>query len=261
MLLVNADDYGRSQEETNAVVACHEAGRLTSTSAMVFMKDSIRAAAVAAQAGLPVGLHLNLSERFTGSDTPRHVAAAHRRVVRFLTLSKFALVLYNPFLREEFRTAVQAQLEEFVRLYGREPAHIDGHQHQHLASNVLVDGLIPPGHLVRRSFSFANGEKGFVNRGYRRCVDRLLQRRHRTTDYFFSLEHRDQSAHLARVFKLAETATVELMTHPARRADFDYLMSDGHLQEFRRLGSRNRESRPATSTHNTAVATEGRGAH
>ena len=260
MLIVNADDYARSREETNAVVACHQAGRLTSTSAMVFMKDSSRAAALADEAGLTVGLHLNLSERFTGSNIPRRVVAAHEHVVRFLTRSKYALVLYNPFLRDQFRTVVEAQLEEFASLYGRAPAHIDGHQHQHLASNVLLDNLLPSGTLVRRSFSFFSGEKGLVNRGYRRCVDRLLQRRHRTTDYFFALEHRDQSAHLARVFKLAETADVELMTHPVRQGDFDYLMSEGHLQVFRRLGSTTRESRPVTSTPN-AVATEGRGAH
>jgi chitin disaccharide deacetylase len=248
MLVVNADDYGRSQEETNAVLACHEAGRLTSTSAMVFMKDSIRAAAAAEGTGLPVGLHLNLSERFTGSQIPHRVLAAHERVVRFLKRSKYAVVVYNPFLREHFRTVVEAQLEEFASLYGRAPAHIDGHQHQHLASNVLLDRLIPPGTQVRRSFSFASGEKGFVNRRYRRWVDRLLQRRHKTTDYFFALEHRDQSAHLARVFTLAETATVELMTHPARQADFDYLMSEGYLTVFRQLGPR-------------AVATEGRGTY
>lgn len=236
MLIVNADDYARSRGETNSVLACHQAGRLTSTSAMVFMKDSSRAAALAEEAELTVGLHLNLSERFTGSNVPRRVVAAHERVVRFLTRSKYAVVLYNPFLREQFRTVVEAQLEEFVCLYGREPAHVDGHQHQHLASNVLLDGLIPPGMLVRRSFSFTRGEKGSINRGYRRWVDRQLQRRHKTTDYFFALEHRDQSEHLARVFELAETATVELMTHPARQADFDYLMSDGHLEVFRRLG-------------------------
>jgi chitin disaccharide deacetylase len=258
MLFINADDYGRSPEETDAVLVCHKAGRITSTSAMVFMRDSARAAARARESDIVVGLHLNLSERLTGPDTPRHVVVAHGRVISFLTRSKFAVVLYNPLLRDQFRTVVEAQFEEFVRLYGREPAHIDGHQHQHLASNVLLDDLIPAGHLVRRSFSFAADEKGLVNRGYRRCVDALLQRRHKTTDYFFALDHRDRRAHLARVFKLAETATVELMTHPVRPADYDYLMSDAHAEAFRRLRG-NGDSRPEIPHCETAVAGQDHG--
>jgi hypothetical protein len=52
MLIVNADDLGRSKAETNAAMACYAKGRITSTSAMVFMTDSERASEVASGAGL-----------------------------------------------------------------------------------------------------------------------------------------------------------------------------------------------------------------
>jgi predicted glycoside hydrolase/deacetylase ChbG (UPF0249 family) len=37
MLIVNADDWGRSVAETDSALRCYQAGRITSVSAMVFM--------------------------------------------------------------------------------------------------------------------------------------------------------------------------------------------------------------------------------
>ena len=48
------------------VLDCLRQGRLTSASAMVFMADSVRAAEVARELDLDLGLHLNLSQPFTG---------------------------------------------------------------------------------------------------------------------------------------------------------------------------------------------------
>src|SRR5262245_6224862 len=132
MIIINADDFGRSRDETDAVIACYTAARITSTTAMVFMQDSERAADVANRLGMDVGLHLNLTQRFTGPGVAERLQQSHERVVRFLTASKYALLVYNPFLRRQFRDVIDAQVFEFERLYGRQPSHIDGHQHQHL---------------------------------------------------------------------------------------------------------------------------------
>jgi predicted glycoside hydrolase/deacetylase ChbG (UPF0249 family) len=235
MIIINADDFGRSAAETDAVIACYTAMRITSTTAMMFMRDSERAAEVAKELGLDVGLHLNLSQRFTAAGVEESLQRSHEQVVRFLTVSKYALLVYNPFLRQQFRHVVEAQIEEFVRLYGRQPSHIDGHQHQHLGANVLIDKLIPARHRVRRSFSFWRGEKSVFNRGYRRLVDRALARKYLVADFFFSLEQCLKHDRMPRVFHLAETATVELMTHPLNSAEYQYLMSDEYLDAVRRL--------------------------
>jgi predicted glycoside hydrolase/deacetylase ChbG (UPF0249 family) len=237
MMIVNADDFGRSLAETDAVAACHVAGRVTSATAMVFMQDSERAAEVARGSGIDVGLHLNLSQRFTGGQVTPSLRRSHDRVVRFLGVSRYATVVYNPLLRRQFRDSVEAQLEEFGRLYGRPPAHVDGHQHQHLCANVVVDRLIPPGRRVRRNFSFWPGEKSAVNRMYRRRVDTWLARDYALVDYFFSLEDCLLRGRLSRAVGLAETATVEIMTHPANPDEFRYLMSDSFAGVLRRLGS------------------------
>ena len=226
MLIINADDLGRLPDATDRILACHAKTRVTSTSAMVFMQDSERAAGLALASGIEVGLHLNLSERFTAPSVPHSLRGDHDPICRFLKTSKYALLLYHPLLRRQFRSVIEAQFAEFRRLYGREPSHLDGHQHLHLASNILLANLLPEGTKVRRSFSFSSGEKNPVNRLYRAAVDRRLARRHRLTDYFFALAQHPRPDRLERVTRLAKDANVELMTHPYLQSEYDFLLSD-----------------------------------
>jgi hypothetical protein len=226
MLIINADDWGGWAAATDTALASYRKGRISRVSAMVFMEDSERAAALAREADMDVGLHLNFSQRFTNETRAhRQVAESHRSVVRFLRSSKYALLLYNPLLRKQFREVFQAQVDEFVQLYGKPPSHYDGHQHMHLSSNVLMGHLLPDGARVRRSFSFFPGEKSVINRAYRRWVDRRLAARHRLTDYFCSLSQQEKWGRFDRVTSLARTAMVELMVHPERREESDYLTS------------------------------------
>jgi predicted glycoside hydrolase/deacetylase ChbG (UPF0249 family) len=225
VIIVNADDFGRSQAETDAALNCYREGRITSASAMVFMADSSRAAELAAEAGIDLGLHLNLSQRFTGQVKSRLLQQHHERIVRFLTWGKYSRCIYNPVLRQSFQYVYEAQVEEFARLFGGHPSHIDGHHHAHLCTNMLFHTVIPARERIRRSFSFGPGEKNVLNRAYRGLVDLVLARRYRVTDFFFSLEQCLQSGRLARVFELSERANVELETHPANPAEYAYLMS------------------------------------
>jgi predicted glycoside hydrolase/deacetylase ChbG (UPF0249 family) len=205
---------------------------------MVFMADSERAAR-SAPAGLGVGLHVNFSEAFSGASVPESVRAAHRRIARFLKRSKHALLFFHPVLSEDFRFCFAAQHEEFLRLYGRPPTHFDGHQHLHLATNVLVSRILPRGAKVRRSFTFFSGEKDPLNRAYRRLVDRSLSKRHVLTDYFFSIAHYIEPQRFERIIGLSRTGHVELMTHPALDHEFELLSSDSFAAALSRttLGS------------------------
>lgn len=230
MLIVNADDLGRSTEATDSALACFAAQRISSATAMVFMKDSQRAAEGARKTGLAVGLHLNLSEAFTANDVSRALRQEHDAVRRFLTRNRYALVLFNPRLTKQFNSVVKAQLAEFERLFGHAPSHIDGHQHMHLATNVLAQRLLPRGAKVRRGFSFRAGEKNVANLGYRRCVDWLLKRRHTVVDHFFPLPHDAGAERFDRIVRLARGADVEVMTHPERPREFAFLMTDNYLK-------------------------------
>jgi chitin disaccharide deacetylase len=235
MLIVNADDLGRNQAATDAILSCQAQRRITCASAMVFMADSERAAQLALGSGLETGLHLNLSERFSADGVPARLRAAHDSVRRFLTAGKYALLVYNPFLSARLRLVFDAQYAEFLRLYGRPPSHLDGHQHMHLATNLLVQRILPAGAKVRRSFSFLPGEKSALNRRYRAFVDRRLARRHRLTDRFFSLAQHLTRDRLERIIALAGAENVELMAHPALPREFEFMMSASYGEAISRV--------------------------
>lgn len=227
MLIVNADDYGRTPIESDMILRCYEASRITSATAMVFMADSVRAAELAKSSSIDLGLHLNFSQPFTGEiKGTRLLEEYHNRIIRFIASNRYSRCLYHPGLRREFEYVYQAQLAEFIRLYEHHPSHIDGHHHAHLCSNMLLGNIIPVQEKVRRSFSFLAGEKSLINRAYRRLVDLSLAKRYRLTDFFFSLEDCLQRNCVRQVLDLSKVATVELMTHPTARAEYAYLMSD-----------------------------------
>ncbi len=229
MLIVNADDWGGNRTATDNTLDCFRAGRITSASAMVFTKDSERAADLALETGLDVGLHVNFSQPFDGEVPSDALREDQRRIVRFLSGGKYRFLMYHPFLRKEFESVYHAQYEEFFRLYHKAPAHINGHHHMHLCANMLFSWLIPPGQVVRRNFTFLLGEKNIANTFYRRQVDRWLGRRYRCTDFFFSISPLQPRKRIERILELSKKWRVELMVHPNLETEYHYLMSDDYL--------------------------------
>ena len=138
-------------------------------------------------------------------------------------------MVYNPFLSRRFDYVFKAQYDEFIRIFGKEPSHIDGHHHFHLCANMVLGNVIPAGMIVRRNYTFSSGEKSRANRLFRRLMDAWLRRSHVCTEYFFALPRRDQTERLRAILTLAAESSVEMMAHPEKDADFDVLMSD----EFR----------------------------
>jgi hypothetical protein len=222
-LIVNADDWGRTHDTTERILACRLRGSVSSVSAMVFMEDSERAAAIAREHGIDAGLHLNFITEFSARAVSPQLILQHTRLIRFLRRHRFAQTLYHPGLARCFAYVVEAQHDEYLRLYKTEPKRYDGHHHMHLCANVLMQRLLPAGAIVRRNFSFHPGEKGRLNRLYRRIVDRALAKRHHLTDYFFSLPPLSPLVRLERIFALGRKAVVEVETHPINPEEFTFL--------------------------------------
>lgn len=231
-IIVNADDWGRDRENTDRTLDCVLRGAISSASAMVFMEDSERSATLAKEHALDCGLHLNLTAPFSAPQSPARLRDRQRRLGRFLRSQRLAPVLYHPFLAKSFEYVVKTQLEEFERLYGAPPRRIDGHHHMHLCANVVGQRLLPAGTIVRRNFSFGPGEKGAFNRWYRARQDKHLARRHRMTDFFFSLPPLEPRSRLRRVFTLARTFDVELETHPVNAVEFRYMMNGELMRDL-----------------------------
>jgi predicted glycoside hydrolase/deacetylase ChbG (UPF0249 family) len=225
MLIINADDLGRTAAATNNSISCYKEGQISSASVMVFMLDSRRAAESAIAVGIETGLHLNLDLPFDCPATSPRLLEHQLRIIKHFSRGKWSQIAYVPYLRKDFDYVFKVQYEEYCRLFGKEPAQIDGHHHRHLCMNMLIDHIVPFGMGIRRNFTFEPVEKGIINRTYRRLVDRWLVRRYYCTDAFYSIEPIGDDSRLAKIVSRSQNSVVELMTHPAIAEHYEYLMS------------------------------------
>jgi chitin disaccharide deacetylase len=115
VLIVNADDFGRSPGVNEGVIRSHEEGIVTSASLMVRWPDAEEAAAYAQRSPLGLGLHLDLGEW-------EYRDGQWRTVYEVLPEKTPA----------EVARELTGQLERFERVVGRPPDHLDSHQHVHL---------------------------------------------------------------------------------------------------------------------------------
>jgi predicted glycoside hydrolase/deacetylase ChbG (UPF0249 family) len=114
-LVVNADDLGLSAAVNEGIFAAHEEGIVTSASLMVRQGAAVAAAERARELlELAVGLHLDLGEwNYEAGEW---------------TLAYSHCDSDDP---EAVEAECRAQLERFRALLGRDPTHLDSHQHVH----------------------------------------------------------------------------------------------------------------------------------
>lgn len=223
-LIINADDWGQDVNTTNAILSCTQGGPVTAVSAMVFMEDSERAAALAMEQNIDSGLHLNLTTPFTARQSLQKLNESQGRVAKYLLSHRFAQAVFHPGLMRDFEYVVIAQIEEFERLYRKVPARIDGHHHMHLCQNVLLQNILPKGIRIRRHFSFLPGEKIIWNRGYRGTINWFLSRRYRMADYFFAIPPLGATERLRRIVDLGRRYIVEVAVHPVKVEEYRSLL-------------------------------------
>jgi predicted glycoside hydrolase/deacetylase ChbG (UPF0249 family) len=239
MLILTGDDLGRDRRATDTCIECFRQKRITTASIMVFMMDSERAAELAINANLETGLHLNFVLPYDSPKVPAYLKGRLSSAVRFFRTGPWTQVVYNPFITKAIASIFNAQLDEYRRLFGKEPAYFNGHKHLHLSLNMIFGKVLPPGSAVRRSFTFHKGEKSSLNRGFRHMVDTWLRKRFVTTDSFFSLSPVEDLPRLMKIVSLARNTRVELMVHPWRLNEFAFLTSKAfeELLTNVRLGS------------------------
>ena len=111
-LIVNADDFGASTGVNRGIIDCHTRGVLTSTSMMVTGRAIDEAVRLSREhPKLAIGLHWDV----WGEDE------------REFDIEDIEAV------RAEFGR----QLEEFRRLMGRDPTHVDSHRHAHREEHLM----------------------------------------------------------------------------------------------------------------------------
>jgi predicted glycoside hydrolase/deacetylase ChbG (UPF0249 family) len=112
-LVVNADDLGATAGINDGIVEAHEHGIVTSASLMVGGEAAASAGEYArAHPELGLGLHVELRDWRVRRRPWSHVRTEEA-------------------LRAAVAADVGEQLEEFRRLVGRDPTHLDSHHHRH----------------------------------------------------------------------------------------------------------------------------------
>ena len=239
LLVVNADDWGGFREGTDAIESCFAIGAISSTTAMVHMADSLRAAELARDRDRPTGLHLNLTQPYDAAIVPAavrerqlrlcaHFAALHRR--RW-TLSP------DPRVHRLVADGIRDQLEEFRERYEREPTHVDSHHHVHVCPDVFLSRALTRGTRVRQALSFAPGARRRGAAGLARAAkQRLLARRFLTTERFWcagELSDGDGAVPIADAAAYAAAHPIEIMVHPSFESDIAVLRSEAWLGALR----------------------------
>jgi predicted glycoside hydrolase/deacetylase ChbG (UPF0249 family) len=114
-LIVNSDDFGLSPGINEGLMYAHQQGVVTSASLMVRQPGAQQAATYArSNPGLSVGIHLDLAEWVYADES-------WQLLYRWVDVDDADAVA-----RE-----VERQITRFIALVGKQPTHVDSHQHIH----------------------------------------------------------------------------------------------------------------------------------
>jgi predicted glycoside hydrolase/deacetylase ChbG (UPF0249 family) len=230
VLVVNADDWGGYAAGTDAIERCFAAGAITSTTAMVGMADSARAAALARERDRPTGLHLNLTQPFDGpglSQTVRDRQAACCGYFADLRLRRWTVSPW-PVVRRTVRDAVADQLAMYEELFDTPPPHVDGHLHVHVCPDVAR--VLPRGMAARQTRTAVPGRRPAPHAAAKAT---WMAQRFRTTARFWGIEELLRTGTLEVALDEAHRLPVEIMVHPTFTEDLEFLLSDAWAQRLR----------------------------
>lgn len=203
LLIVNADDFGRSAGVDSGIVRAHREGIVTSTTFMTNAPSTQHAALLArANPTLDVGVHLVLTYGRPLSD-PARVPSLVREDGSFWRPTE---LLARAIDRAEALNEYRAQYARARDLLGREPTHLDTHHwvHDHPALSWAVCELARATGAVARTHTPAQR-------------DEYREKGVRTTDHFtreFQHPGHIEVTDLLALLSRLEDGVTELMCHP-----------------------------------------------
>jgi predicted glycoside hydrolase/deacetylase ChbG (UPF0249 family) len=250
LLIVNADDFGRTREVNRAIVECFARGVCTSTTIMANMPGFPEACALAGEGKFleKVGLHLVLNE---GRPVTREILPFRKFCTEEgeFAFSRGSRVFS---LEAKEKRALAAEIRGQIRRCrdrGVRISHIDSHHHVHMEWGVL-NVLVPvakeekiPFLRISRNMSRSTPP---LRKVYKSLLNATLKFRGiSATDYFGTFEEYRwfRSGH-----DMAGKVT-EIMIHPDSRGDRIYAYGTTTLGEFAERMKELPESGRTTSFH------------
>ncbi|WP_172399693.1 carbohydrate deacetylase [Geothermobacter hydrogeniphilus] len=125
-LIVNADDFGAGSATDRGILQAFRRGIVTSASLLANAPHTSGAAIMAEDAGLPVGVHLNLADGYPLTGPIPGLSTGNGRFPGKKQLRR--ILISGPPEPDAVRRELAAQIERIMEL-GLTPDHIDTHQH------------------------------------------------------------------------------------------------------------------------------------
>lgn len=261
-LIVNADDFGRSQSINGAVIRAHREGILTTASLMVSEPAAEEAVQLAQEnPKLGVGLHLALvcGPAALSHEKIPHLADANGRFSDD-AVAAGCRYFFSGACKEELREEIEAQVAKF-RATGLPMDHVNGHLNLHLhpvVRGILVDNAERWGIRAMRltcdpfflNARLASGQ--WMYRASHAIIFRLLAARARRallegnirhTSFVFGLlqNGRVDSSYIKKLLPQLPPGDSELYSHPSldqSRNELDALINPDIRNLPERLGIR-----------------------
>ena len=227
-LIVNADDFGLCSSVNKAIIDCHLAGNINSTTLMVNMPGSIEAVELAKQhPKLGIGLHFCITEglALTG---PSSITNNKGEFYDWGNLNK--RILKGEVKKWDIEEELKAQFD-FLKNANISATHADSHQHIHMNNMVFsvfksfFQGSNLPIRLVDPPINFKL-LLGRPKKGIKQILLKTLSNWHRkglknnSNDILVSIhdlvEHTNTTtkSYEKILNKLQKDSIVELMVHP-----------------------------------------------
>jgi chitin disaccharide deacetylase len=205
-LIVNADDFGQRPGVNRGIIEAHEHGILTSASLMVRWPAAVEAGAYCQERPrFSIGLHVDLGEWAYRDGT---------------WMPLYEVVSMNDV--EAVKEEVARQLATFRRLVGKDPTHIDSHQHVHLrepARSVLEEIA----HRVGAPLRHCGSKVRYCGDFYGQTAEGA------PLSNFISVDH------LVRILAALPPGITELACHPGEDNDLDTMYQNERVEEVRVL--------------------------
>lgn len=259
-LVVNADDFGRSQSINAAVIRAHRDGILTTASLMVNESPCAEAVELAKQnPRLGVGLHLTLLMGRSALPAAEIPGLVNERG-EFLNdpVKVGFLYFFRRELREQLRKEIHAQFARFGAT-GLTLDHVNGHLHLHLHPTVFsiliqdaeklgiermrlthdpfwMDVPLARGQRIYRAM---HGLIYWILSGVARA--RFRKKRIRHTERVFGLlqNARVDETYVSKLLPVLPAGDSELYSHPSLdefKNEFDALVSPRVKEQVQKLG-------------------------
>ncbi|MCI1785959.1 MAG: ChbG/HpnK family deacetylase [Bacteroidales bacterium] len=212
MLIINADDFGRTHTINDAIIYCFTNNIINQTTVMVTESSFDEAIQLAKQHNIinKIGLHLNLDEGYPLTKDIKNINLFCDKNGlfngAFRNNIKTRIYFSDPLVRKYCCAEIEAQVKKYVSI-GSSLMHVDSHHHVH--TNLSILKLLLP---IAKDYGFKSmricsnlNDKNISKMIYKSFINHIIRKYFVTTQYFGSYRT---------YLQCGLNDNVEIMVHP-----------------------------------------------